>query len=155
MRTCEHACTIWYMRFDDEVLIDAGTADVWSIYSDVERWPEWTPSVRKSEYVDGRNLVVGARVRIEQPKLPKAEWEVTSVDPGRSWTWVATGPGVRTTATHTLEPVDAGTTRVHQTIQQEGPLGAVIGRVYAKLTRDYLRMEAAGLKQRCESHRAA
>jgi uncharacterized membrane protein len=143
------------MRFDDEVLIDAGTADVWSIYSDVERWPEWTPSVRRSEYIDGQHLVVGARVRIEQPKLPKAEWEVTSVDPGRSWTWVATGPGVRTTATHTVEPVDAGTTRVHQTIEQHGPLGAVIGRVYGKLTRDYLRMEASGLKQRCESHRAA
>jgi uncharacterized membrane protein len=143
------------MRFDDEILIDAGAADVWSIYSDVERWPEWTPSVRTSEYVDGRKLVVGARVRIEQPKLPKAEWEVTAVVPGRSWTWVATGPGVRTTATHTVEPTEGGTTRVHQTIEQHGPLGVVIGRVYAKLTRDYLRMEAAGLKQRCESHRAA
>jgi uncharacterized membrane protein len=143
------------MRFDDEILIDAGAADVWSIYSDVERWPEWTPSVRKSAYVAGHELVVGSRVRIEQPKLPKAQWEVTEVEPGRSWTWVATGPGVRTTATHTLEPVDAGTTRVHQTIEQRGPLGAVIARVYGKLTRDYLHLEATRLKQRCETDRAA
>jgi uncharacterized protein YndB with AHSA1/START domain len=143
------------MRFDDEVLIDAGIADVWAIYSDVERWSEWTASVRKSRYVDGCELVAGARVRIDQPKLPTAQWEVTAVDPGRSWTWVAKGPGVRSTATHTLVPVDAGTTRVHQSIEQHGPLGALIGRVYAKWTRDYLRMEAAGLKQHCESHKAA
>jgi uncharacterized protein YndB with AHSA1/START domain len=143
------------MRFDDEVLIDAPITDVWSIYSDVERWPDWTASVRTSEYVGGHDLVVGARVRIDQPKLPTAEWEVAAIDPGRSWTWVAKGPGVRTTATHTLVPVDDGSTRVHQTIEQHGPVGAIIGRVYGKLTRDYLRMEAAGLKQRCESHRAA
>lgn len=149
------ACTIWYMRFDDEVLIDAGIADVWSIYSDVERWPEWTASVRTCEYVEGSDLVVGAKVRIDQPKLPTAQWEVSAIDPGHSWTWIAKGPGVRTTATHTLESVDAGTTRVHQTIEQEGPLGVVIGRVWAKLTRVYLSMEAAGLKQRCESHKAA
>jgi uncharacterized membrane protein len=143
------------MRFDDEVLIDAGIADVWSIYSDVERWPAWTASVHTSEFVDGRELAIGSRVRIDQPKLPAAEWEVTAIDPGRSWTWVAKGPGVRTTATHTLAPVDDSHTRVHQTIEQHGPVGAIIGRVYGKLTRDYLRMEANGLKQRCESNQAA
>jgi uncharacterized membrane protein len=143
------------MRIDGEILIDAGIADVWSIYSDVERWSEWTTTVRNIHYVDGRQLVVGSRVRIEQPKLPKTEWQVTSVDPGNSWTWVSTGPGFRTTASHTLEPVDARTTRVHQSIEQRGPLGVIIGRFYAKLTRDYLRTEATGLKQRCERHRAA
>jgi hypothetical protein len=142
------------MRFDDEIIIDAGIADVWTVYSDVERWPEWTPSVRKSEYTDGRDLVEGARVRIDQPKLPTAEWEVTTIEPGRSWTWVAKGPGIRSVATHTLEPVGPAT-RVHQSIDQQGPIGAIFGRVYARLTREYLRMEASGLKQRCEDHAAA
>jgi len=142
------------MRFDDEILIDAGVADVWTIYSDVERWPEWTASVRKSEYIGGRGLTEGARVRIDQPKLPTAKWEVTTSDPGRSWTWVAKGPGIRTVATHTLEPVGAATC-VHQSIEQHGPVGAIVARVYARLTREYLRMEASGLKQRCENNTAA
>ncbi len=143
------------MRIDDEVLIETGIERVWEIYSDVERWPAWTASVRTVEYVRGHQLHEGARVRIDQPKLPTAEWEVTAVDHGRSWTWVAKAPGVRTTATHTLEVAGNNATRVRQTIEQNGPLGAVIGRVYARLTRDYLRMEAAGLKQRCERHAAA
>jgi uncharacterized membrane protein len=139
------------MRFDDEVVINAGSGRVWAIYSDVERWPEWTASVRSVEYVDGDSLALGARVRIDQPRLPTAVWEVVAVEAGRSWTWIASGPGVRTTAVHTLEPAGAGSTRVHQTVDQSGPVGAIIGRVYGRLTRAYLAMEAAGLAQRCEA----
>jgi hypothetical protein len=139
------------MRFDDEILIDAPMETVWRVYSDVERWSDWTASIRRCRFVEGDQLALGARARIEQPKLPTAEWEVTDVDPGRSWTWVAKAPGVRTTASHRLEPQGAGATRVHQSIEQRGPLGAVIGRLYAGLTRRYLAMEAAGLKARAEA----
>ena len=92
------------------------------------------------------------KARVRQPKLPVAVWEVTELVPGRSWTWVARGPGVRTTATHTVIPAadNPGGTRVESLLVQEGPLGAVIARVYARLTRRYLTMEAEGLKARCE-----
>lgn len=139
------------MRFDDEVLINASIDDVWSVYADVEHWPDWTASVNSVEFTEGDTLKVGARARIKQPKLPTAVWQVSAIDPGRSWTWEATGPGVHTTAVHTLEAEGPQQTRVHQTIVQRGPLGAVIARVYGKLTRRYLAMEAAGLKQRSEA----
>ena len=143
------------MRFDDEVMIDASSGDVWAIYSDVERWPEWTASIRSVCYVEGSALTVGARVRIEQPKLRTTVWEIGDVDLGRSWTWVAKGPGIRTTAVHTLDPVGVNATRVHQTIIQSGPLGVVFGRLYSRLTRSYLAMEGAGLRQRCEANASA
>ena len=73
-------------------------------------------------------LAVGARVRIEQPKLRPAVWEVSAVEPGGSWTWVASAPGIRTTAVHALEPTGVNETRVHQTLIHTGPLGAVVGR---------------------------
>lgn len=143
------------MQFDHEAVIDASIDRVWDVYTDVERWPEWTRSVRSCTYVDGDAITVGARVRIEQPKLPTAVWAVRAVDPGRSWMWVATGPGIRTTAVHTLEPAGQQSTRVHQTLVQRGPLGTIVGRMYARLTRTYLAMEAAGLKARCEQHASA
>ena len=143
------------MQFDGEVVIDASIDEVWAVYSDVERWPEWTESISTVSYVDGGALAVGARVRIKQPKLPTAVWEERDVEPGRSWTWVATGPGIRTTAVHTLEPAGANATRVQQTLVQQGPVGALVGRVYARLTRSYLAMEATGLKRRCEAHASA
>lgn len=139
------------MHFEEEILVNERVDVVWAVYSDVEHWPEWTASVEATEYLAGHELAVGARVRIKQPKLPTAVWEVCAVDPGRSWTWVATGPGVRTTARHTLESVGAHTTRVQMTLEQRGLLGGVIGRLYAQLTRTYLAMEAAGLKERSEA----
>ena len=100
----------------------------------------------------GKTLLL---IGIRQPKLPKALWEVARVDPGRSWTWESRAPGIRTVAEHVLEPIDGGRTRVRQAIEQHGPLGAIFGRLYARLTRQYLATEAAGLKQRCEAHTRA
>lgn len=140
------------MRFDDEVLIDASVEKVWEIYANVARWPEWTASIRSVQYLEGDALAPGARLRIEQPKLPAAVWQIIAVNPGHSWTWVARGPGIRTTAIHSLEADGPKRTRAHQTLIQSGPLGAIFGRFYARLTRRYLAMEGAGLRQRCEAH---
>jgi uncharacterized membrane protein len=139
------------MNFDDGITIEASRERVWAVYSDVERWPDWTASVTSVERLSGTGVEVGTRVRIRQPKLPAAVWEVTEVDPGVSWTWTSRGPGITTVAWHrVVESVD-GSVRVEQGIEQHGPLGWVVGTVYAGLTRRYLAMEAAGLKVRCES----
>ena len=139
------------MDFSHQVVIEAPTERVWAVYADVEHWTDWTSSIRSVELLDGASLSVGARAKIRQPRLPVATWEVTAFADGRSWTWVATGPGARSTAEHVLTPQADGTTLVETRLTQEGSLGAVIGRVYASLTRRYLAMEAAGLKARCES----
>jgi len=143
------------MKFDDEVIIDAPADVVWDVYADVERWPEWTDSVSAVEHLEGAGLEPGARVRIEQPKLPKAVWQVSALDPGRSWTWTSKAPGITSIATHAVEPRPDGRTHVSQSIDQRGPLGALIGRLYARLTRSYLAMEAAGLKARSEARASA
>ena len=44
---------------------------------------------------------------------------------------------------------NAGST-ARSILEQHGPLGLVLGTVYAGLTRRYLAMESAGLKDRCE-----
>jgi hypothetical protein len=79
---------------------------------------------------------------------------VTDVQPGRAWTWVSKAPGIETTAVHDVIAGGAQT-RVHTTITQRGPLGAVFGRLYAKLTRSYMAMEGAGLKRRSEARASA
>ncbi|HEX5097165.1 MAG TPA: SRPBCC family protein [Acidimicrobiia bacterium] len=142
------------MQFEHDETINAPADVVWAAYADVERWPDWADSFRSVRYVEGDALVLGARVRIEQPKLPKAEWTVTDVQPGRAWTWVSKAPGIETTAVHDVIAGGAQT-RVHTTITQRGPLGAVFGRLYAKLTRSYMAMEGAGLKRRSEARASA
>ncbi len=143
------------LRYDDAIEIDAPAETVWAVYSDVEQWPEWTASVTEVHFVSGDRIAPGARVRIRQPKLRPAEWTVDRFEPGRFWSWTSRVPGMRTTGEHAVEPLDDGRTRVWQSIVHEGPLGAIFGRMYGKLTRSYLATEAAGLKQRCEAHARA
>ena len=135
----------------DSVTIDAAPEVVWTVFTDVERWPEWTASVSRATIVRGAGVEPGARVRIRQPRLPTLTWQVSCVEPGAGWTWTARSPGVTTVAAHTLKPLAGGSTLVEQRIEQRGPLGALVGRLTRGLTRRYLALEGAGLKERCEA----
>jgi uncharacterized protein YndB with AHSA1/START domain len=132
------------------VEVDAPVERVWAVLSDVAGWPGWAPTVTALERLDDGPLAVGSRARVEQPRIPPTEYEVTALEPGRSFTWVARGPGVRTTARHVLDDLGAGRTRVTLSVEQSGPVGAVMGRFYRRLTDRYLAAEAEGLRARSE-----
>lgn len=123
---------------------------VWPIMSDVERWHEWTPSIRKVVRLDSGPMGVGSRVRVHQPRLPVAFWQVTEWQPGRYFTWVSRNPGVRVTARHAIEPITGGS-RVTLSLQYEGIFGALVARVTRGITERYVDLEARGLKARSEN----
>lgn len=136
------------MHFEQRVEIDVPADVVWGVYSDVARWPEWTASVRSLTHVRGADLEIGARVRIDQPRLPATVWEVTELTPGRSWTWVTRSPGATTTGVHEVRALAGQRTEVVNRVVQAGPLGLLAGRLAAGLTRRYLALEAEGLAAR-------
>ena len=123
---------------------------VWDVLIDVERWPEWTESVTSARIVDTGPLAVGSRVEIVQPRIPKATYTVTALEPGRSFTWEQRQPGSTVTAHHECHPLPDGGTRGELTVTMTGALGGLVGRLYRNLTVRYLTMEAAGLKARAE-----
>ena len=137
------------MITDCAIGIDAEANLVWDVFSDVERWPEWTASVTSLKALDGPGLAVGKRFEIKQPRLPKLVWEVTAIDEGRSWTWEQRSPGGRTIAVHEVHP-DGARTQVKQRLDQQGPIGGLVGRLMRGTTRRYLDLEAQGLKARSE-----
>src|SRR5215471_13334100 len=92
------------LDFRIAVAIDAPPDRVWSVMRDVERWPEWTPTVRRTRRLDSGPLAVGSRAIIWQPKLLPAKWIVTQLDDqGRSFTWITRAPGMRLEACHRVE----------------------------------------------------
>ena len=135
---------------EDSVEIDAPPQLVWDVFSDVERWPEWTASVTSLVGRDGPALAVGRRFAIKQPGMQKLVWKVTEIDPGSSWTWVQRSPGVLVIARHHVSAQPGGRTLVRQQLDQRGVLGALVGRLMAKKTRRFLELEAQGLKARSE-----
>jgi len=138
------------MITEDSIEIDAPAQLVWEVFSDVERWPEWTASVTSLVGRDGANIAVGKRFAIKQPGMSKLVWKVTEIDPGLSWTWVQRSPGVRVSARHDVIAQSDGRTLVRQQLDQRGVLGALVGRLMVKKTKRFLELEAQGLKARSE-----
>ena len=140
---------------EDSVEIDAPPQLVWDVFSDVERWPEWTASVTSLVGRDGPDLAVGKRFAIKQPGMQKLVWRVTEIDPGSSWTWVQRSPGVLVTARHDVISQPGGRTLVRQQLDQRGVLGSLVGRLMVKKTKRFLALEAQGLKARAEQRSRA
>lgn len=115
-----HVATI-----ESTIDIAAPTDKVWAIMTDIERWPDWTPTVSQAELLGGTDLTVGGRARLRQPKLPEAIWTVTIVKPLGYFEWQNTAFLVssRSLATGLSQggPGDSGPSYV----QLEWPAGAV------------------------------
>lgn len=133
------------MILDATATTSASRERAWEVLTDIADWPRWTASMTSVERLDDGPLRVGSRARVRQPRLPVTVWTVTELVEGESFTWEATGPGVRTIGTHTLSAGPDGSTAITVAIEQRGPLGAVLGRVWRGLTTRYLDMEAKGL----------
>jgi carbon monoxide dehydrogenase subunit G len=120
---------------------------VWAVMADVERWPEWTPTVRGIRRWDRGPLAVGSRALVRQPRLPPALWRVSELREGRSFTWVSGGPGVCVVAEHSVEPLANGA-RARLSVRFTGWLGPLLARLTHRLNERYLALEAEGLRKR-------
>ncbi|QKE83519.1 SRPBCC family protein [Arthrobacter sp. NEB 688] len=119
---------------------------LWPVLSDVRRWPSWLPTVDAvTPHEPDRPFGPGAAYLVDQPGLPRATWTVTAWEPGRSFTWEARSPGVRTTGTHELLPHADGTT-VRLGIAWTGPLAPLVRIVAGRRSRGYVEREAAALE---------
>lgn len=138
------------MRFSITKDIAAPPEKVWAILADIDRWSEWTESVRQARRLDRGPLAVGSKAELDQPKLRKAVWTVTDLRPGQAFTWTSTSGGVTSVAGHDITALGDGTSRVELTFVQSGLLSPLVGLIGGSMIRSYLGMEAAGLKRRSE-----
>ena len=137
-------------EFKIVVEILAPPATVFAVLCDVERWPNWTPTMTAVRRLDQGPFTVGSRAQIEQPKLRPSVWTVSQIDANRSFTWGTKSPGVRMVAGHLIEPIASGS-RVTLSITVSGPLRGVVGRFYGGLIDEYVSTEAKSLLAHCEA----
>lgn len=137
-------------HYSQSIEINAPPGQVWRVMADVSRWAEWTPSITRIVLLTPGPLGVGSRVRIHQPGLPPAFWCITGWIPNQGFTWISRFPGLRVTARHELT-VTSNDCRVTLSLDYEGLLGGLLARLTHKFNVINLRLEANGLKQRCET----
>jgi uncharacterized protein YndB with AHSA1/START domain len=72
------------------VEIEAPASVVWDLLTDFERWPDWGPSIRRVTAGAGR-VEAGVTGRVQTIVGVWVPFEITGVEPGRSWTWRVAG----------------------------------------------------------------
>ena len=139
------------MRYERAVEIDATAEKVWSVLVDVEDWPSWTPSVRQVEPLDDSEVKVGSRFRVTQPMLRPSVWEITKLEPQRSFSWSTSVMGIVIDADHDIESDRPNGVTVTLRLTQRGPMVWLATLLAGARTRRYVQREANGLKQRSEA----
>lgn len=135
------------------VTIDAPPDKVFAVLRDVERWPEWTPTMLSVKRLEGGPFTVGSTAQVLQPKLRPAVWQVTDIEENRNFTWTTRAPGLRMRAGHRVEPHGSGS-RVALSFELSGLVAPLVSRLYGGLIDEYVAAETQGLKKRCEAARA-
>jgi uncharacterized membrane protein len=130
--------------------IEAPRDRVWAVVRDVEHWFEWTSTIISVRPLDPGPLAVGSRAIVRQPKLLPAQWQITELEEGRSFSWITRAPGVLVTARHSIEDA-AGGSRATLALDFSGPLGPLCALLTRGLNERYLALEARGLKKRVET----
>jgi hypothetical protein len=136
-------------EYSISVNIDAPVARVWAATIDIERWPDWTPTVIRARRHESGPILVGNLVTIHQPKLPPALWKVSALELERHVELKSGFPGMFVIAHHQLVP-HGDKTRLTLNLHFEGWLGKWMGKRLANLNNRYLALEAMGIKKYCE-----
>ena len=139
------------MRFEQSIDIDARQQRVWEVLGDLEAWPRRIETVDAVELLTPAPMGKGSRVRLKQPKLGEAVWEVTVWDAPSYFEFRQQSGGITTVAGHRVEALGEGRSRLTLTLEMRGLLVPVFGRIYSGLTNRYMTTEAQGMKRAAES----
>jgi uncharacterized membrane protein len=137
-------------NFNTAVDINASPQRIWSVMSDLEHWHEWTRSITSVKRLDSGPLAVGSKAVVTQPKLSPAEFTVTALEEDKGFTWETRSPGAVVVADHRIDVTNGGC-RVTLSLKFSGLVGPSAAFMMRQTINEYLEMEAAGLKMRCEA----
>lgn len=139
------------MFIEETRQINATPDQVWAVLADVERWPQWTTSMTTVTPLGDGPFGAGSKAKVKQPRLRATTMTVTSFEPGKAFTWETGAFGGKVIAIHEIAPDADGGTRIRLALQTKGGLTALMGPLFGKLSREYVNLEADGLKRQSEA----
>lgn len=137
-------------KFSTSITINSSQEAIWKVLSDVAHWHEWTPTVTRVEVLNTPELKLGNRYKVHQPKLQPVVWTITELN-SANFTWESISPGMHMVAEHIVKSINANQSEVTLTFAFNGWLGNLIGRMYGKMTAEYVQTEARSLKKQVEN----
>ena len=127
--------------FECEATFEAEPAEVWKVWTDVERWPEWDVS-KDIARLDGP-FQPGVSGWAKQRGNLGGPFTITTVDDGRRWVTECPIPLGKVVFDHLLEPAANGQVRVVKTVEVYGGFGSLLLLFAPKMRRDITQSLAA------------
>jgi len=127
--------------FECEATFEAEPAEVWKVWTDVARWPEWDVS-KEMARLDGP-FEPGVSGWAKQRGNLGGSFTITEVDPGRSWVTECPMPLGKVVFDHVLEPVAGGRVRVVKRVGVQGGFAPLLRLFAPKMRRDIAESLAA------------
>jgi uncharacterized protein YndB with AHSA1/START domain len=127
--------------FECEATFEAEPAEVWKVWTDVERWPEWDVS-KEIARLDGP-FQPGVSGWAKQRGNLGGSFIITEVDDGRHWVSECPVPMGKVVFDHVLEPVAGGRVRVIKRVEVQGGFSSLFRLVAPKMRREIARSLAA------------
>jgi hypothetical protein len=127
--------------FECEATFAAEPAEVWKVWTDVERWPEWDVS-KEIAQLDGP-FQPGVSGWAKQRGNLGGSFTITAVDDGRRWVTECPIPLGKVIFDHLLEPAAEGHVRVVKKVEVHGGFGSLLRLIAPKMRRDITQSLAA------------
>ncbi len=127
----------------------ASPGEVWKVWSDVNRWPDWNPDMKES-HLNG-DLKLGTTGMINTRSGGRHDVVVTHFEEGRSFELESTAlPGTKMAIRASVAPAAAGT-MMTQGFEARGLLAPLVGPMMGGTILKTFNSVLEGLKQKVES----
>ena len=104
---------------------------VWSVTSDVERWPRWMPTVQSVTAIMPGPMAPGSRYLLKQPLQAAAAWEVTRYEASQAFEWERRENGLLLfVGTHEVEKHRANT-KIRVSLKAFGVVNTLLRPLFA------------------------
>ena len=137
------------MRWTDTLSIRAPAEVVWRLTTGIADWPSFLPTVQRVVPLDAGPVRVGSSAKVKQPRQTEAVWTVTSLEPGREFTWRTARLGLEMVGSHLVDE-EPGGCRNTLTLEVTGPASRPFGWLFGPVLRRSLHAENAGFKRKAE-----
>jgi len=134
--------------FECEATFEADPAAVWSVWTDVARWPEWDVS-KEIARLDGP-FQPGTSGWAKQRGNLGGSFTITLVEAGRRWVTECPVPLGKVVFDHLVEPVAGGRVRVVKSVDVQGGFGPLL-RLFAPKMRREIAESLAALERQVSS----
>ena len=119
--------------FECEATFEAEPAEVWKVWTDVARWPEWDAS-KEITRLDGP-FGAGVSGWAKQRGNLGGPFTITAVEDGRRWVTECPMPLGKVIFDHLVEPAAEGHVRVVKRVEVEGAFGSLLKLLVPKMRR--------------------